>query len=151
MTAMITCEFEDGNKANLRHVVVDVLVIENNKILLVKRANHLSNGGKYGLVGGYVNKDETIEEAVLREVEEETGYKIEIVKQLRVVDSPNRPQEDRQNVAFVFLAKPIKKVGEPDDESSEVKWFPLDKLPVEEEFAFDHFEDIALYLQNKSS
>lgn len=146
---MISCEFEDGNSANLRHVVVDVLVIENNKILLVKRASHLSNGGKYGLVGGYVNRDETIEEAALREVKEETGYQIEIVRQLRVVDNPNRPQEDRQNVAFVFLAKPVKKVGEPDDESSEVKWFPLDKLPSEEEFAFDHFEDIALYLQNK--
>ena len=142
---MINCEFENGNKANLRHVVVDVIVIEKDKVLLVKRANHLESGGKYGLIGGYVDRDETIRDAVLREVEEETGYKVEIIRQLRVIDSPNRPGENRQNVAFLFLAKPIKKVSEPDDESTEVKWFPLDKLPDKKDFAFDHYENIAWF------
>ena len=146
---MITCEFEDGNKACLRHVVVDVLVVENDKILLAKRASHLSNGGKFGLIGGYVNRDETIEGAVIREVEEETGYKVEIIKQLKVVDNPNRANEDRQNIAFLFLAKPLEKIGEPDDEAEELKWFSLEDLPKEEDFAFDHFESLSWYLQNK--
>lgn len=146
---MITCEFENGNKANLRHVVVDVIVVEKDKILLVKRADRLESGGKYGLIGGYVNRNETIRDAALREVEEETGYKIEIIRQLRVIDSPNRPGEDKQNVAFLFLAKPIKKVGEPDDESSEIKWFPLNNLPNKEQFAFDHYENIVWFKGNQ--
>lgn len=39
---MFTCEFEDGHKTNqLRHVVVHALVIQDNKILLEKRAGDM--------------------------------------------------------------------------------------------------------------
>lgn len=148
---MLTCVFEDGGKTSLRHVVVDTLVIKDNKILLVKRALHLSNGGKFGLIGGYVDRDETIREAVHREVLEETGYKVEIVRLLRIKDNPNRPREDRQNIAFSYIAHALEKVGEADDESTEVTWFDLDKLPGENEFAFDHYEDIVLYKKNYTS
>ena len=148
---MLTCVFEDGGKTSLRHVVVDTLVIKDNKILLVKRALHLSNGGKFGLIGGYVDRDETIREAVHREVLEETGYKVEIVRLLRIKDNPDRPREDRQNIAFSYIAHALEKVGDADDESTEVTWFDLDKLPGENEFAFDHYEDIALYKKNYTS
>lgn len=144
---MITCKFEDGNPASLRHVVVDTLVIKNKKILLVKRAPHLLNGGKFGLIGGFVDRDETLEQAVLREVLEETGYKVKIERMLRIKDSPNRRGEDRQNISFSYIATALEKVGEPDNESTEVTWFDLDKLPLEEEFAFDHYEDVTLYLK----
>ncbi|MDO8497381.1 MAG: NUDIX hydrolase [bacterium] len=142
---MITCRFEDGDKASLRHVVVDNLVIDNNKILLVKRASHMTNPNKYGLVGGYVNRDETLKEAVIREIKEETGYLVKIELFFRIKDSPHRAQEDRQNISFVFTTSVVKKVGVPDTESSEVTWFELDKLPKPEEFAFDHYEDVELY------
>ncbi len=144
---MITCIFENGNKANpaLRHVVIDSLIVEDNKILLVKRAMHLMNGGKYALAGGYVEPEESTREAVIREAREETGYLVEPLFLLRIADNPNRPKEDRQNVAFVYVSKPLKKVGEKDEESTEVTWFALDNLPASEDFAFDHYEDIQLY------
>ncbi len=144
---MITCEFENGNKASLRHVVVDILIIEKGKILLVKRAPHLLNGGKFALVGGYVDRDETTIEAAIREAEEETGYRITINKLLRIKDNPNRKGEDRQNISFVYLATVIDKISEPDDESTDVRWFDLHELPSEEEFAFDHYEDVMGYLE----
>ena len=146
-TNMLTCKFEDGNGASLRHVVVDTLVLKNNQILLVKRALHLTNGGKFGLVGGFVDRDETLEEAVRREVLEETGYKVKVERMLRIKDSPKRRGEDRQNISFSFIATSLEKVGEADDESTEVTWFDLDKLPPEDQFAFDHYEDIQLYLK----
>ena len=71
---MINCEFENGNKASLRHVVVDNLVLKDGKILLVKRTGKLLEGGKWGLAGGYVDRDETVKEAAKREILEETGY-----------------------------------------------------------------------------
>ena len=145
---MLTCYFEDGKKVLLRHVVTDTMLIDNNKILLVKRVPGISNGNKWGLVGGYVDRDEYIEETVVRETKEETGYEIELGKLFRINDNPNRRNEDRQNIAFIFLAKPVKKVGEPDKESSEIRWFDLTKLPREEEFAFDHIDNIKLYLQH---
>lgn len=141
--------FENGSKTSLRHVVVDVMIIDKDKILLVKRALHLTNGGKYGLVGGYVERDERIEEAAKREVFEETGYKIRIQKLLRINDSPNRPKEDKQNIAFVYLAQPESKQPQNSNEVSEFHWFKFDKLPKPEDIAFDHLENIQLYLKQK--
>lgn len=144
---MIKCTFENRNKASLRHVVVDNLVIDENKILLVKRSPELLNGGKYGLVGGFVERDETSVEASIREIKEETGYDVIPQLLLRIADNPDRPKEDRQNIAFVYVVKVLNKTGEEDKESTETKWFELDNLPDKEQFAFDHYEDIQLYLR----
>lgn len=142
---MITCKFEDGNEASLRHVVVDAIVIEKNKVLLIKRANNLINGGKFAMPGGFLDRDETAEQAVIREVKEETGYDSEVVKLFTIIDNPNRPQEDRQNVAFIYILKSLGKSGSEDTEVSEVAWFDLNKLPEEKEFAFDHYQTIQEY------
>ncbi len=144
---MITCEFENGNKASLRHAVVDMLIIKDNQILLVKRALHLTNPNKFALVGGFVDRGETTAQAATREALEETGYQTEVKALFRIIDNPNRAQEDRQNISFVYIMKPLKKVGVPDQEVKEANWFYLDKLPKKEEFAFDHYDSVELYLK----
>lgn len=148
---MISCTFEDGGKANLRHVVVDNLVIKDKKLLMVKRAKGVPAQGKWGLVGGFMSTDETLKEAVKREIFEETGYRIDNVTLLTIIDNPNRHPKDgeRQNVAFVFICMALEKEGKPDWESTEQKWFDFDKLPKEEEIAFDHFKMIQMYLKYK--
>ena len=146
---MITCKFENGGMASLRHVVVDALVLnDKNQILLVKRASHLICGNMYGLIGGYVERDETTKEAVKREVKEETGYEVKDIKLLRIVDDPDRPKEDRQNIAFVYLAKAVKQTGKKDRESVSLHWFSLNNLPGPNEFAFDHYDNIIFFRQN---
>lgn len=142
---MLTCTFEDGGTGNQRHVVVDALVVDKNKILLIKRAEHLTNGGKYAFPGGFLDRDETAEQAIVREVKEETGYDSTVEKLFTIIDNPNRPQEDRQNVAFIYIVKPLGQTGEADSESTEVKWFSLDDLPSENDFAFDHYQTIQEY------
>ncbi len=142
---MITCNFEDGNKASLRHVVIDTLVLKDNEILLVKRTAKLLEGGKWGLVGGFVDRDETLPQAVAREVMEETGWKIKDPVLLKINDDPNRPKEDRQNVAFVYFCNATDKTGEADWESVEQRWFSFDELPDKGNIAFDHAENIQLY------
>lgn len=148
---MISCTFENGNKAQLRHVVVDILVLDSNKLLMVKRAKGIPAEGKWGLIGGFMNLDETLKQAVAREIFEETGYRVKDITLLTVIDNPNRHPKDgeRQNVAFVFFCNAGKKEGEPDWESTERKWFDFENLPKEEEIAFDHFEMIKLYLDYK--
>jgi len=148
---MIDCTFENGNKASLRHVVVDILIVKDDKVLLVKRAEGYLEGGKYAIPGGYVDRDETLKEAAKREALEETGYTIEIESLFRTIDNPNRKGEDRQNISFVYLAKPIEKVSDHDHEITNTKWFELDNLPPESEIAFDHFESIALLRDNPSN
>lgn len=142
---MISCVFEDGNKAHLRHVTVDCLVLKGDKILLGKRAEKLLEGGKWGLLGGYIERDETCEQAAAREVMEESGWTIENLRLLRIKDYPDRPHEDRQNISFVYIADAVREMGKHDWETTELKWFALSTLPPSDEIAFDHASDIELY------
>jgi 8-oxo-dGTP diphosphatase len=147
---MITCTFEDKGSAALRHVTVDNIVLNKKKdqILLVKRAKHLLEGGKYGLVGGFVDRDETLEQAAMREIKEETGYESIVHTFFRVKDNPTRMNDaERQNIAFVFICEATESVQTKDDESEYVGWFDLEKLPLPEHWAFDHYDDVAHYLK----
>jgi ADP-ribose pyrophosphatase YjhB (NUDIX family) len=143
---LITCAFEDGKRALLRHVVVHAIVERDGALLLVKRAPHLSEGGKWGLPGGFLDRDERVIDGALRELREETGWTGEVRYLLRINSRPDRPREDRQNVAFEFVIAPLQRVGEPDHESTAVDWVPLDRLPALESLAFDHGETVAIYL-----
>ena len=143
---MITCTFERGTRASLRHVAVHAIVERDGALLLVKRAAHLSEAGKWGLPGGFLDRDERLAEGVLRELREETGFTGEVRTLLRINSRPDRPHEDRQNVAFDFVIAPGARVGEPDEESDAVEWVPIDRLPPLDELAFDHGETIARYL-----
>lgn len=143
---MITCVFEDGGKAALRHVVVHAIVELDGKLLLEKRAGNLLESGKWSLPSGFLNRDETASEAIVREIKEETGWESEVIGLFRINTKPDRPHEDRQNVAIEFLVKPLRLTGIGDSESSKVEWIPIEKLLSPEKFAFDHGETIALYL-----
>ncbi len=142
---MINCTFENGNKASLRHVVVDTIVIRDKEILLGKRAKKLLEGGKWGLIAGFMERDEDLFQAVEREIFEETGWRVKDITLLRIKHWPDRPSEDRQNVAFVFFATATVQEGDKDWESDDIKWFPLDSLLQKEDIAFDHAEDIEIY------
>ncbi len=144
---MINCEFEDGGRASLRHAVVDVLVLKDDKIMLIKRAVGTLEGGKWGLAGGFIDRDETIVQAAAREVLEETGYQIKELVLLKVRDRPERRGEDRQNIVFIYAGTATEKTGQPDDESDEQRWFDLEALPADTDIAFDQADSIKLYLQ----
>ena len=142
---MITCAFEDGGRALLRHLAVHAVVERNDSLLLVKRAPHMSQGGKWGLPGGFLDRDETLVEGALRELREETGWEGRLLTLLRINSRPDRPHEDRQNVAFDFVIEPIEKRGEPDAESSDVQWIPMDQV-LSFDLAFDHMDTVRAYL-----
>lgn len=147
---MINCVFEgQTNIVHLRHVVVDALIIQGEQILLVKRGQKsYLEIGKWALPGGYLEMDETGEQAILREVKEETGYDCKVIKLIKVNDAPGRPKElNRQNVSLIYLLKPIQKTGDFDQEITEIKWFDFNNLPLPEQFAFDHLETIKLFIQ----
>lgn len=145
---MIACKFENGNEASLRHVVVNVILVRDGKILLGRRAKHLTAGGKWGLPGGFMDRDETSIEAAKRETFEETGWTIKDIELFRIVDTPNLPNEDRQNVKLIFVALAGDQQGVGDLESENNTWFPLDATPSIEDIAFDHAENIGLYREH---
>jgi 8-oxo-dGTP diphosphatase len=145
---MIACEFENGNKASLRHVCTDAIVIKDGQIVLVKRASELQEGGKWALPGGFMERDETITQTVAREVQEETGWTVHSLRLFAVNTGPSQRGTDRQNVVFIYLCEAGSKTGESDRESDEIKWYDLDGLPSADDMAFDHLEVIELYRRN---
>lgn len=146
---MIKCQFEDGNNASLRHVTFGAVAVKEGKILLIKRAAHLLEGGKWALPGGYMDRDETMAEGMLRELLEETGYTGRVTKLLQIIDNPDRPHEDRQNLAVAFVVEVHELVGQPDHEVADVQWFDLQQLPASDQIAFDHEAMIQVYIQSE--
>lgn len=146
---MITCTFENGSKTSLRHITVNAIIIKNSQILLGKRGvfngKPILESGKWGLIGGFFDRNENLIQAVKREAMEESGWEINNLQIFRINDNPNRPKEDRQNVDIIFLANAVKQIKTSDEEVSRLQWFDLDKLPTKEEIAFDHGDAIDLY------
>lgn len=143
---MIKCEFENGSKANLRHVTVDAIIVRDDKILIIKRAqDDYVYPGKFALPGGYLDFDEDTKTAALREVKEETGYEAKVKECFFINDDPKRYGDERRNVTFVYLLEAGEQVSEPDHEVDSIHWIKLDDINNKDDFAFDHYIIIGLY------
>jgi ADP-ribose pyrophosphatase YjhB (NUDIX family) len=145
---MIKCKYEDGKEVPLRHVTVDALIEKDGQILLIKRAeNYHIEPGKYALPGGFLDRDESCEQGVKREVLEETGYQALTATLFRIIDQPRLKGDDRQNVGFFYLVTVGEKIQEPDFEVKLTHWFPLNQLPSTVSIGFDHLDQIQLFKQ----
>lgn len=145
---MIVCEFEDGKKANLRHVTTGSIVLnKKNELLLVKRAPGQLNAGKYTLPGGFLEHKENTREGSLRELLEETGLVGRVLYLFHIIDSPNRPKEDRQNVEFRYVIEAVGGEEKITEEVTEFKWVTKDSIPPDKDFAFDHRETVTKYFE----
>ncbi len=129
-------------------LTVDGILIEDGNILLVKRRNPPFQG-KWALPGGFVEYGERTEAAVVREVQEETGLKTEIVGLVGVYSDPERDPRGH-TVSVVYVLRRIGGKTKGGDDAAEARFFPLDELP---ELAFDHAEiiDDAITLSSSST
>lgn len=125
---------EKGRKT--RAVTADGLVIQKEKILLVRR-NHGPYKGFWAIPGGYVELGETCEEAVVREIREETGLETKIKRIMGVYSAPSR--DPRQTITVAYLLEIKSGRVQKSEEATDIKWFSLNKLPP---LAFDHQEII---------
>jgi 8-oxo-dGTP diphosphatase len=109
------------------------------RILLVKRA-FAPFQGEWALPGGFVEEEEDLPDACLRELEEETALKGKIVVQLGAWGAPDRDPRGRNvTVAYVVAVREGKTTARAGDDAARTRWFPVDSLP---KLAFDH-ADIA--------
>ena len=80
---------KQNKEANPRLMAITlkaVVLNDKNQVLLLRRAKKTMNGGKWDLPGGHIDAGETIEEAIKREVKEETGLSVEMGDVIRVVE-----------------------------------------------------------------
>ncbi|CAL2108787.1 8-oxo-dGTP diphosphatase [Tenacibaculum sp. 190524A02b] len=120
-------------------VAVDAVVFGYDKkqlsVLLIKRGVQPFKDS-WALPGGLVKENESLEEAVQRELEEETGVTIDYLEQLYTFGKPGRDPRNRVvSVTYFGLVSPQHfKIAAATD-AAEVQWFSINELP---ELAFDH-------------
>ena len=110
-------------------ITVDGIIKKGNEILLIRRRN-IPFKNSWALPGGYLEYNEKTEDAVIREIFEETGIEVNKEK-LKIISVTNDRVKDAHFVTIGFLCQDFKgeaKVMEP-EEIIEWKWFDLDNLP----------------------
>ncbi len=126
-------------KQNIK-IAVDAIVFGyadyNLNVLLIKQKfGDLKN--QWALVGGFVKDNETLNDAVNRELQEEAGIKVNYLEQLYTFgDNIYRDSRFRViSVAYFALVNSTKLVLTADSDAEDAKWFSINELP---KLAFDH-------------
>jgi 8-oxo-dGTP diphosphatase len=123
-------------------VAVDAVVFgytskEGLSVLLIKR-NIKPFKDSWALPGGLVGDDEALEDAIQRELKEETGVNINYLEQLYSFGKPGRDPRNRViSITYYGLVKPEAFELHADTDAADVAWFNIKKLP---QLAFDHKE-----------
>lgn len=130
--------------AKQKYVYVGVpVIIRNSKgeILLGKRNKHmLTYPSTWGLPGGLPEYGEKLEDTAKREVKEELGVDIEIIKRSTNIHEHLPIKECKiHSIDVVYYAKIIKGIPKPKDETSEVKWFKSSEIK-DMNLAYSHKE-----------
>src|ERR1700721_4118297 len=113
-------------------VGVGAIIIEDSRVLLVKRA-HPPLQAQWSIPGGVLELGEQCAEAPIREAREETGLTVEPGELLGVYDRILRNAEKRVQYHYVLIDFLCRRVGgelaAPDD-AAEVRWFTREELPA---------------------
>jgi 8-oxo-dGTP diphosphatase len=125
-------------------VTVDAVVFSisggKTQVLLINRGREPYKG-KWAVPGGFIEMDEEIEDAVARELQEETGLTGVHLEQMRTFGRCGRDPRGRQiSIAFTGVVTDGQDKICPGDDAAKAQWFDIEKFP--EDLAFDHDEMI---------
>lgn len=114
-------------------LTVDAVWLHRGRVLLVRRGRPPYRG-RWALPGGFVEPDETVEQAVVRELREETGLVAHPIGLVGVFSGPGRdPRGPTASVVFRVRGTPRRPAG--NDDAAEAAWVPLSRA---QDLAFDH-------------
>jgi ADP-ribose pyrophosphatase YjhB (NUDIX family) len=109
---------------------VAAVILNENAVLLVKRKNPPGEGN-WGLPGGVVELGEPIGEAIVREVREECGLEVKLVKRLAIFDFITRDEAGKVKfhyILFEFLCRIIGGTLASATDALDARWMPLERL-----------------------
>ncbi len=113
-------------------VAVNAVVFNDKKeVLLAKRTDN----GMWCIPGGHVDLGETLAQACLRELYEETGLRGEVIRLVGIYSDPQNSLHIAQGsewhtVRVSFLCKVVGGTMTASEETSEIKYFEMDHLPT---------------------
>jgi ADP-ribose pyrophosphatase YjhB (NUDIX family) len=107
-------------------VAVGALISDGTQVLLVRRAA-VPKIGCWALPAGYMDADELPEEAIAREIAEETGLTIRILGLLGI--APLAGWTERRGILLLYRAEPVGGELAAGDDVSDVCWFERHEIP----------------------
>lgn len=113
--------------AKLRPKVGSAVLVEKDGKYLLGKRNKENLKGYWIIPGGGVSWGETIKEAAVREIKEETGLDIELVRFLGHKEVMNLP-EDYHTVVFFHLARATSGELKPSDDLSDAGFFSISEM-----------------------
>ena len=130
-----------------------VVVTSDGRVLLIERGWPPFEGA-WALPGGHVDPGETSRAAAARELEEETGVRVDAVDlfPIGVWDEPDRDPRGRYVTVAYLAVVPGDTVATAGDDARTARWWAWDALP--DRLAFDHADiltDAALFLAEEES
>jgi len=135
-------------------VTVDAVVRIAQQVLLIRRGRPPGKG-LLALPGGFIDPRETAYQSAVRELQEETGFRLlpsemeHAMKAMRVFDHPDRSQRGRvitHAFYFDFGERMLPEIAGSDD-AAEASWVTIAELPsLEEQFHDDHFHILDSFL-----
>lgn len=123
-------------------VTVDAVLFteDHQEVLLIQRKNDPFKG-QWALPGGFVEDDENLDTAAVRELEEETGVAPDNLHQFYAFGAPDRDPRGRAiSVAYYAVVRKNDFQPEAASDAQAVRWFSLNDLP---KLAFDHADILA--------
>lgn len=128
---------------------VGAIVVGAKGVLLTRRDKDPAKG-LWSIPGGGVELGETQEDSIIREVEEETGVKCEILEFVSTDDIITRDSAGAVEFHFLlnhFLARALTENTRPEMDDGEVRWFHPDELPSD--MADQRIVDLILSVREK--
>lgn len=118
-----------ANRFTLRAAVY-LLLCKDNQILLQRRFHTGWMDGKYSLIAGHIDGNESVTDAMMREAHEEAGITLH-KETLEPATVLHRKSADQEYIDFFFITRHWN--GEPrimeKEKCDELRWFSLDNLP----------------------
>ena len=117
-------EFPDAPR-----VAVGAVVLDGERVLLARRGRPPGKG-KWSIPGGLVHLGERIEDALVREIEEESGLRVRVLGLCGVIDRVVR-EEDAVRFHYVIIDYVAESVGgrlQAGSDAAEVRWVNVDDL-----------------------
>ncbi len=117
-------EFPDAPR-----VGVGAVILDGTRVLLARRGRAPS-AGKWSIPGGLVDVGERLEDALLREIEEESGLRVRLLGLCGVIDRVVREQDAvRYHYVIIdYAAEPVGGRLQAGSDAAEVRWVELDEL-----------------------
>ena len=133
-------------------ITVDVVLLNKTSTevhcLLIQRKNAPFKDA-WAFPGGFLDMNETLKEAAMRELQEETGITEINLQQFKTYDAIDRdPRHRTLSTVFVAITDNINQIPKAADDAQDVKWWPISQMPL---LAFDHQQILDEILKSKNS